>query len=113
MLDHRFEHGGAIPSGRVVFRARNAGRVAHHLTLIPVPDDVASIDAQLRGGERRFVRPYAGFFDRAPRDTGTFAVDLEPGRRYAMICAVLDESGEPHWRRGMTSEFETPPKEPG
>lgn len=112
MHDYRFEYDAPVPAGRVVFRARNAGRVAHHLTMIPLPDDVASIDAQLRSSQRRFVRPFAGFSERAPGDTGTFAVDLVPGRRYAMICSVLDKNGEPHWRKGMASQFETTPARP-
>lgn len=107
MLDHRFQYDLPIPAGRVVFRARNAGGSPHHITMIPLPEDVASIDTQLRSSDRKFVKPFAGFYDRIPGDTGTFAVDLAPGQRYALICSVLDEKGEPHWRHGMASQFET------
>lgn len=108
MLDHRFELDRSVPAGRVVFRIRNAGQAPHHLTMIPLPDDVPPIAEQLRGSQRRFVDPFAGIYEREPGDTGTFAVDLGPGRRYAMICSVRDGDDQPHWAKGMATEFRTP-----
>lgn len=108
MRDHRFELDRDVPVGRVVFQITNAGREPHHLTMIPVPEDLPPIAEQLRGTQRRFVQPYAGIYDREPGDTGTFAVDLVPGRRYAMVCAVVAPDGQPHWMKGMATEFRTP-----
>lgn len=108
MLDYRFELDRSVPAGRVVFRIRNRGEVPHHLTMLPLPQDVPPIAEQLRGTQRRVVEPYAGIYERQPGDTGTFAVDLAPGRRYALICSVPDEDGQPHWRKGMATEFRTP-----
>lgn len=107
MLDHRFELDRSVPSGRVVFRIRNSGQEAHHLTMLPLPEDLPPIAEQLRGSQRRVVEPYAGIYDREPGDTGTFAVDLAPGRRYGLICAVRDEDDQPHWMKGMATEFRT------
>lgn len=108
MEDYRFDYDRDIPSERVVFRVHNAGDSPHQLTLFPLPEDVPPIEEQLRGEQRRFVEPFAGIYDRAPGDSGTFAVDLEPGTRYAMVCFLEAEDGEPHWMKGMASEFLTP-----
>lgn len=111
MTDHRFDYDEPVPAGRVVFRVVNEGTVRHHLTMVPLAEDLPPIAEQLAGKERRLVKPFAGIYDREPGDSGTFAVDLAPGRRYALICSVVDENGEPHWRKGMVAEFRTP--EPG
>ncbi len=107
MVDHRFEFDHDVPAGRVVFRLKNAGRAPHQMTMLPLPDELPPIAEQLRGTERRLVEPFAGVYERKPGDTGTFAVDLVAGRRYAMICAVTAEDGEPHWKKGMATEFRT------
>lgn len=108
MADHRFDYdASAIPAGRVVFLARNVGKVVHNMVMIPLAEDVPPIDVQLRGTERRLVEPFAGFYERPPGEVGSFAVDLAPGTRYAMICSVTDSEGEPHWRKGMATEFRT------
>ncbi|MEX2289751.1 MAG: hypothetical protein WD794_05420 [Mycobacteriales bacterium] len=112
MVDHRFEFATPVPAGRVVFRLTNAGRSPHNLVLIPLPEDLPPIQEQIRGTKRRLVEPYAGIYDRPPGDTGTFAVNLLPGQRYAMICTVVDADGEPHSKKGMATEFRTPEAAP-
>lgn len=108
MGEYRFDYdAAAIPAGRVVFRARNVGGEPHNLVMIPLAEDLPPIEVQLRGSERRLVEPFAGFYDRPPGDTGSFAVDLVPGRRYAMICTLPAPDNEPHWRKGMVTEFRT------
>jgi hypothetical protein len=109
MLDYRFDYDPEIPSGRVVFQILNAGDVPHQLTLFPLPEDLPPIDEQLRGSQRRFLEPFASIYRRAPGERGTFAVDLEPDRRYAMVCYLEADDGEPHWMKGMVSEFRAPP----
>lgn len=109
MAEYRFDYDpAAIPAGRVVFRARNVGGEPHNLIMIPLAEDVPPIDVQLRGSERRLVEPFAGFYDRPPGDTGSFAVDLVAGQRYAMICTLPASDDEPHWKKGMVTEFRTP-----
>lgn len=109
MGDFTFEYDAAVPSGTVVFRFENRGKAPHRATMIRLPDDFPPIDVQLRGSERRSVPPFAGFYERAPGDTGTFAAELAPATRYALFCSVRDENGTPHWQKGMISEFRTPP----
>lgn len=113
MHDFRFELDRDVPAGRVVFRAINAGKSPHNLTMIPLPDDVPPIAEQLRGTQRRLVEPFAGIYEREAGDTGTFAVDLAANQRYAMICSVPAEDGEPHWMKGMASEFRARGASPG
>ena len=109
MLDHRFELDTPVPPGRVVFRFHNAGQAPHNVIMIPLAQDVPPIDVQLRGSERRQVEPFAGIYDRGPGDSGSFAVDLLPDQRYAVVCSLTAEDGEPHWMKGMVTEFRTSP----
>lgn len=105
MVEHRFEFDTPIPAGRVVFQILNAGQSVHNLVMIALPEDLPSIDEQLRGSQRRLVEPYAGIYDRPPGDTGTFAVDLVAGQRYALICTLVAQDGESHYLKGMATEF--------
>ncbi len=105
MREYRFDYDPAIPAGRVVFEFFNAGHVEHRPVLLALPEDLPPIDIQLRGTERRGIAPFAGVPAQAPGEAGTFAVDLLPGRRYALICFARGADGEPHFLEGMNSEF--------
>lgn len=107
MTEYAFGVASSVPSGRVVFRVRNAGRLPHRVTLVRLPDDMPPIKAQLRGTERRFLEPFAGMPERRPGTTSSFAVDLEPGRRYAFICFTVDRDNKTHAQKGMGGEFRT------
>lgn len=113
MREYRYDYAPAVPAGRVVFRFVNAGRREHQPDLLPLGDDFPPIDEQVRGQQRRVVTPFAGLLPRRPGQTGTFAVDLEPGRRYAFVCFAEADDGQSHSLKGMTSEFRTAPASPG
>jgi hypothetical protein len=104
---YRFVYQPVIPGGRVVWKVVNAGRLVHRLTLLPLSDDLPPIDEQLHGEERQALTPFAGVPDRLPGETGTFATDLLPGHRYALICFNQDPDGVSHALKGMNSEFRT------
>lgn len=108
MREYRFDYNHFIPGGRVVFEARNRGTVAHQITLAPLTEDFPPIDVQLHGTERRFLQPFAGTPDVPPGGSWTFAVDLAPGTRYALLCFDQDPDGQVHALKGMNSEFRTP-----
>lgn len=109
MEEYRFKYEMNIPAGRVVFNVVNNGRVAHRLSLLPLDEDVPPIDVQLKGSERRIIEPFAGVPTLEPGERGTFAVDLVPGVRYAMVCFLVDEFDDTsHAIKGMNSEFRTP-----
>ncbi len=105
MTEYRFALEGDVPSGRVVFRVRNAGRLHHRVTLVALPEDLPPIDVQLGGTERRYIEPFAGMPERAPATTSSFAVDLEPATRYAFICFTVDRDNQNHAEKGMATEF--------
>lgn len=105
MDEYRFDYDPEVPAGRVVFRFDNVGQLPHRATMLPLPDDLPPIDEQLRGTERQVINPFAGIPDRPPGASGTFAVDLLPGVRYAIICFVEDPDGQSHAQKGMASEF--------
>jgi len=114
--EHRFDFGPAfsgVPAGRVVFRMVNVGQETHIPSLVPLEDDVPPIDAQVRGAERRIVQTLGGVNDRLPGETGTFAVDLVAGRRYAFICYATGPDGVAHSQKGMTWEGRALAQAPG
>lgn len=106
MREYRFTLPRSVPSGRVVFRFVNAGRVLHQPDMVPMPAGLPPIGEQVRGGTRAAVSPFAGIPPRRPGRTGTFAVDLVPGQRYAIVCFARDSDDEgSHAVKGMTAEF--------
>lgn len=108
MRENVFDYNPVIPSGRVVFRAVNVGSEAHRLTLLPLAADLPPIDQQLHGDTRSPTAPFAGTLALRPGDTSSFAVDLAPGVRYALICFLVNPEGQSHALLGMNSEFRTP-----
>lgn len=105
MDEFSFEHQSTIPAGRVVFRAVNVGELGHRLSVLPIDDDVPPIKEQLRGSERRSAEPLGGLSARPPGGAGSFAVDLRPGQRYALVCFIVEPDGRSHAQLGMASEF--------
>lgn len=104
---YRIDYNPVIPAGRVVFKVVNAGRLVHRLALLPLPEDFPPIDEQLHGSERQTLTPFAGVPDHLPGETATFAVDLAPAQRYALVCFAEDPDGGSHALMGMNSEFRT------
>jgi len=109
MVDYKFIYSAPTRPGRAVFTVTNAGKVDHHLTLIPLSDDLPPIDEQLHGTTRRSVNPEAQSPTLRPGESEAFAVDLVPGQRYALICFLRDR-GDPvnHALKGMNAEFRDP-----
>lgn len=105
MTEYRFDHNREVPAGRVVFKFANEGNSTHRPSLVPLAEDLPPLAEQLRGSARRAVQPFAGLYNRPPGAEGSFAVDLEPGRRYGLICYAQEEDGSSHALKGMSSEF--------
>lgn len=95
---------GTAAAGRTVFTIRNAGDDPHQIAVVYLPDDLPPLDVQLQGATRRNVAPLAGVSSRSPGQTGTFAVDLGPGR-YGLLCFERHENGEIHALHGEAVEF--------
>jgi hypothetical protein len=108
MREYSFEYVAPPAGGRVVFRADNRGTLPHELVIVNIPEDVPSLAEQIKGTERRVVATLVSLPTRPPSMTGTFAVDLERGGRYGMICFVQDPDGIQHGVKGMNSEFRVP-----
>jgi hypothetical protein len=103
MREYRFDH-ATVPAGRVVLQVVNRGRLVHRMSLVPLPEELPPIDAQLHGDERRVLSTLAAIADTPPGASGSVAVDLTPGR-YAFICFLTDPDGESHALKGMADEF--------
>lgn len=105
MHEYRFEHQKRVSPGRVLFRVRNTGKLAHQLLLARIPAEVTgSIDDQLRSQQRRPVAPLLSLPLSPPGQMTVFAADLTSGR-YAFVCFVPDADGTSHALKGMSSEF--------
>ena len=105
MREYAFDYEARFRRGRTVVRARNAGRLEHQLVLIYLPPEIASLAEQLRSTERQAVPTVVSLPTRAPGRSGTFALDLDPGR-YGFVCFVEDADGQQHVHKGMSAEFE-------
>jgi hypothetical protein len=83
MAEHRFDfdRDQAIRPGRVVFEATNRGQRNHELVLLALPADLpGTLNDQLHSSTTRPVDTVAALSVRRPRQSGSFAVDLAPGR---------------------------------
>ncbi len=105
MEDFSLSYKSPVPAGRVIFRARNVGKVLHNLVVLPLEEDLPPLDEQLRGSERRVAEPFAAIRPVPPGQSREFAVELKPGQRYGMFCSVADAEGKSHATKGMNSEF--------
>lgn len=105
LQDDAIEVDRPVPGGRVVFRVHNAGSDRHRVTLMPLPEDLPPLDEQLAGDERRGVRPMGATNTRPPGQGTAFAVDLEQGRRYGLVCFERTDDGTVHARTGENAEF--------
>jgi hypothetical protein len=103
MREYSFSVSHPLPGGRVVFRVRNAGHETHSLLLVPLEDSDPAIAEAVHRLEPPF-RPLGEINPREPGSTGVFAVNLEPGRRYAMICNLDSGDGVSHAFKGMAWE---------
>lgn len=104
MREYAFDYATPVPSGQVLFKVVNAGRVNHRLILVPLPEDAPPLDEQMHSTEGRVVTPLVGIPDRPPGAEDSFAVFLPPGR-YGLVCFTRTEEGIPHAHKGMLSEF--------
>lgn len=105
MKEYQFRHQPGAPRGRVIFRVRNEGELAHQLLLVRLPDDMTgTLDAQLRSPNRRPVRALESLPVSAPGKTSVFAADLEGGR-YGFVCFLKDSGEVTHALKGMSSDL--------
>ncbi len=105
MREYRFDHRPSVPRGRIVIRARNAGRDRHDLTLVGLPEGFPPAADLFRGDTPRSFPTIANLHDLRPGGGDAFAVDLASGR-YAMLCFVKGRRGVFHAEgKGMVSEF--------
>jgi len=103
MREFVFSHPASVAAGRVVLRVRNSGQLTHELSIVPLPEGLPPIAAQLRSSVRRPL-PAMANVSRDPGGERRFAIDLSPGR-YAFLCFLKADDGESHALKGMASEM--------
>ena len=103
MFEYGYRYNPAIQAGRVVFRFTNGGHVDHEAVLVALPKDF-HFHPDPHATARTGLSTLAILARTRPGQSGTFAVDLTPGR-YGFVCFVTDADGVQHYYKGMTSEF--------
>lgn len=105
LSEYRFNvRPSGLPPGRVIFRFANRGRESHRPVLLRLDEGFPPIQEEVRNATQRFLLPFARIDTRPPRSTGTFAVELVQGQRYALVCFVRAADGQGHAYKGMTWE---------
>lgn len=107
MQENAFGLDSSVPSGRVVFEVRNIGRLPHRLVVVPFSDDMPPIKDLIEDKQTTVIQPFAAVRAQPPGGRGTFAADLRPDTRYAMVCLVRDADNRTHADKGMFAEFRT------
>ncbi len=104
MWEYSFDVSGPLPAGRVVFRVVNEGKEDHAPMLVALDDASPPIDQQVRQSDPLPFTPVGSVNPRKPGHAGAFAIDLEAGHRYALVCRVRAPDRVSHSQKGMTWE---------
>ncbi len=107
MHEYSFSIAGHPRPGRTVFRFVNAGRETHGPMLVEVGLGAGPVEQEVRKPSPPPFKRLGLVNGRQPGNTGTFAVQLEPNTRYALICRARAADGVPHAQKGMTWEVRT------
>lgn len=109
-LDYAFQLPDSLPAGRNVLRFRNAGQVPHELgvALLKPGITLAQVLELVKAGGNpdSLLDGTVGILIAKPGVTtlGALAVDLIPGRTYALFCNFQDGPDKPpHSALGMVS----------
>lgn len=102
--------GGPVPAGRVVFTVRNVGEHDHRFTLAPIDNDRPPMEQDVADETERPIRQLARVPTLQPGESGTFAVDLAPDQRYAMLDYAEAPDGTQYMDLGVVGEFRTQPR---
>jgi len=109
-LDYAFQVPAQLPSGRTVFQLVNKGKVRHEFNIALLKKGV-SMDRLLQtrradvSGDS-LLDGSVGVLFASPGESNAakLAVDLIPGREYAVICIFRDSANAPpHYDKGMYS----------
>ena len=110
LSDYTFTVDKPLTAGHHVLKVTNNGAQAHEVVVVALPPgkkiaDLGTwVEKSLMQGPPP-GRPIGGMATLAKGRSGTFPIDLKPGR-YGMICFVPDaKDGKPHFDHGMTQEF--------
>lgn len=105
MREYSFAFDRAIPRGPLVFTVVDDGTFDHELVLVRLPPDFrGTLDQQLHGSVRRPVATLAFIGPLHHGESGTFAVDLSPGK-YGVLSFVRSSDGVADALKGMDAEF--------
>jgi uncharacterized cupredoxin-like copper-binding protein len=106
--DFRFTMSQPIAPGSHTIQVMNHGTQPHEVVVVKlapgasVKDFAASVEPGASGPPQG--RPVGGIVGLESGEHGFFKASFEPGN-YGLICFFPDPTGQPHFVRGMTTEF--------
>lgn len=106
MSEYRLVYSGRIPGGRATFSVSNSGRDPHRLGLYELASDAPPIAELLRQPDwQARLTPVAVMPELAAGASGTFAADLDPPARYALVSTSTGPQGRSDAILGMAGEL--------
>lgn len=107
--DYAFEAPDTLPPGPTVFVLDNRGVVQHEVGMGLLKEGVTIEDAlaaQQAGDDPLEATLGFVYADPEERSPGRLFVDLQPGRRYGLVCFLQDRpDAPPHTELGMHHDF--------
>jgi hypothetical protein len=110
LFEYGFKFPETLAAGRQVWKVTNAGREAHELLLVSVPDGTtveqiaelvnSDFATPVAGLNEESVVPAGGLGWLSPGGIGWTEVDLQPGT-YAALCFAFGPDFESHAMKGM------------
>jgi hypothetical protein len=104
-----------LPAGKTLFSFENRGTVRHEMSMALLKPGVTVEQVLERGpgaaSGRLFAERLVGMLIARPGEAsdGQLLVDLQPGRRYLVICTLKDTpEAKQHAQMGMVTSFEVP-----
>lgn len=108
-LDYAFEAPDTLPPGPTLFGLDNQGVVRHEVCFGRLVEGLSMEEALEREAQgETVIDQEAGclFADEESMAPSQILLDLEPGRRYGMICNIRDTpNAPPHTELGMYDSF--------
>lgn len=107
--DYAFEAPDTLPPGPTLFVLENRGAVEHEVGMGLLKEGMTiegALEAQASGEDPLDATLGFLYADPEEQSPGQLLVDLQPGRRYGLVCLLQDHPDAPtHTELGMHHDF--------
>lgn len=112
LVDFEYKLSKPMTAGRHTVRVVNNGQQVHETLVLQLPakGTAKAFGAALAPGKPPASsppgKPIGGVVGLAPGDSAVFQIDFKPGH-YGLLCLFPDhDTGQPHFEKGMATEFD-------